>query len=325
MSAQFVSMNGLLTQSELAFYWENGYLVKHELFSSDEVRQLSEAAEKSVSIAKEFVATKSLENKEYSIDGNRFVDIQFHGSTTVQYEHDLAKRDIVRVLEPVHHFDNIFEKLVDSQRLVGPMEQILGKAEGVSLWTSKLNLKRPQGSPFMFHQDSPYWEYDCKHNVDHLPNVIVYIDDATVENGALRIVKGSHKRGILPGRADEGFEFPGFFTDTSVFSDKNAVSILANAGSACFFDPHTVHGSMGNATNKSRRAIILTYQPRNFPLLKNGRIRNCVRHSPKMYHEACGLPKNCVNSTQNCDSINSICRCDVNNSATNRNSNVSKL
>ena len=44
MSAQFVFMNGLLTQSELAFYWENGYLVKHELFSSDEVRQLSEAA-----------------------------------------------------------------------------------------------------------------------------------------------------------------------------------------------------------------------------------------------------------------------------------------
>ena len=43
---------------------------------------------------------------QYSIDGNRFVDIQFHGSTTVQFEHDLAKRDIVRVLEPVHHFDN---------------------------------------------------------------------------------------------------------------------------------------------------------------------------------------------------------------------------
>ena len=73
----------------------------------------------------------------------------------MQFEHDLTKRDIVRVLEPVHHFNDIFEQLVDCQRLVGPMEQILGQAEGVSLWTSKLNLKRPQGSSFMYHrQDS---------------------------------------------------------------------------------------------------------------------------------------------------------------------------
>lgn len=324
MNADLVAMNGLLTQRELAFYHENGYLVKHELFSADEVNLLREAAEKSVSLAKELVATESPENKEYSIDGNRFVDIQFHGSTTVQFEHDLTKRDIVRVLEPVHHFDNTFEQLVDSQRLVGPMEQILGQAEGVSLWTSKLNLKRPQGSSFMYHQDSPYWEYDCKHNVDHLPNVIVYFDDATVENGALRIVKGSHKCGVLPGRANEGFEYPGFFTDTSVFSASNAVSILANAGSACFFDPHTVHGSMGNRTNKSRRAIILTYQPRNFPLLKNGTIRNCVHQSHQI--EVYRLPKTCANSTQNYDCIKSTSRCDLNKSVTRRSSDdMSKL
>ena len=113
--------------------------------------------------------------------------------------------------------------------------------------------------------------------VDLLPNVIVYFDDATIENGALKIIEKSHTYGILPGRTDENFEYPGFFTDKKCFNVNNAVTITAKAGSVCFFNPHTVHGSSRNLTNQSRRAIILTYQPVNFPMLKNGRVRNCIR------------------------------------------------
>ena len=275
-----------LTTEELIFYRENGYLIKYNLFDQSEVKQLKIAAENSVDAAKLFINNNMYGNKPYTIDGNRFVDLRYNGNTTVQFEHDKEKENnVVRVIEPIHHFDKTFEQLVDSKRLVEPMEQILGQVHGgVSLWTSKLNLKRPHGSAFQYHQDSPYWEYDCKHNVDLLPNVIVYFDDATLENGALHIVQKSHTKGVLPGRVNEDFEFPGFFTDKNSFNEQNAVPIIAKAGSVCFFNPHTVHGSMRNSTNQSRRAIILTYQPLNMPLLKNGRIRNCTQHHLYPHH-----------------------------------------
>ena len=43
MNADLERKNGLLTQRELAFYHENGYLVKHELFSAGEVNLFRDA------------------------------------------------------------------------------------------------------------------------------------------------------------------------------------------------------------------------------------------------------------------------------------------
>ena len=45
--------------------------------------------------------------------------------------------------------------------------------EHISLFTDKLNLKRPrEGSGFRYHQDSPYWAFHCAH-LDQLPNVML--------------------------------------------------------------------------------------------------------------------------------------------------------
>jgi ectoine hydroxylase-related dioxygenase (phytanoyl-CoA dioxygenase family) len=46
------------------------------------------------------------------------------------------------------------------------------------------------------------------------------------------------------------------------------------AGSLVFFNPHIVHGSEPNESDKPRRAFIMTYQPGNNPMLKSGLIDN---------------------------------------------------
>jgi ectoine hydroxylase-related dioxygenase (phytanoyl-CoA dioxygenase family) len=46
------------------------------------------------------------------------------------------------------------------------------------------------------------------------------------------------------------------------------------AGSLIFFDPHLVHGSQPNRSPLPRRAIVLTYQPAGFPMLKSGGYRH---------------------------------------------------
>jgi hypothetical protein len=253
-----------LQQAELARYAADGFLIRTGVFTAGEVAALRDAAERTVAEA----ARLSAGGRAYALDGKRFVDV---AGSTIQFEHAPGSTTI-RVIEPAHPFDPRWEALIDDPRIVEPMRALVGAPE-VALWTDKLNLKRPrEGSGFRWHQDSPYWIHDCAH-VDQLPNVMVVLDDATADNGALRMIPGSHRQGRLPG-TDDGTQLGGFFTDPACFDESTAVTMTAPAGSLVFFSPHVVHGSLPNCSDQARRALIMTYQPAGHRLLKLDRVRN---------------------------------------------------
>ena len=253
-----------LTEQELSDYRRDGFLIRPGIFTADEVAAFQRAAETASARAHEACS----EGRTYHLDGKRFVDV---GHMTVQYEHS-PDSELIRVIEPVHELASAFDQLIDDARLVEPMRQLVG-ADSLALWTDKLNLKRPrEGSAFGWHQDSPYWVHDCDH-VDQLPNVMVTFDDADETNGCFRVIRGSHQQGCLPGTAD-GSQLGGFYTDPGVFDEADQVPMVAPAGSAIFFDPHTIHGSEANGSDDARRAIVITYQPSGFPALKSGAVRN---------------------------------------------------
>jgi len=253
-----------LSKTELLSYRTNGFLIRENVFSATEVIALQHAAERAVDKVVELCKT----GKSYILDGKRFVDIDY---LTVQFEPGVDN-DQVRVIEPVNELDPDLDQLVVDARLTDPMRSMVG-AEGLALWTAKLNLKRPrEGSGFGWHQDSPYWIHDSDH-VDQLPNVMIAFDDANLKNGCFKVIAGSHRQGCLPGK-DDGTQLGGFYTNTEYFDENDQVAMQVPAGSAIFFDPHTVHGSSPNQSDEPRRAIIITYQPANFPQLKSGEIRN---------------------------------------------------
>lgn len=252
-----------LTAEELSSYRRDGFLIREGIFDQNEVAAFQAAAENAARGAQAACAA----GETYVLDGKRFVDV---GHMTVQFEHSPGSEQI-RVIEPVHELDATFDALIDDVRLVAPMRALVG-TESIALWTDKLNLKRPrEGSAFGWHQDSPYWVHDCDH-VDQLPNVMVTFDDATEANGCFRVIRSSHTRGCLPGTAD-GSQLGGFYTDPEYFDTADQVLMQARAGSAIFFDPHTVHGSLPNRSGTARRAIIITYQPAGYPTLKSGSVR----------------------------------------------------
>jgi len=253
-----------LTSAEARRYERDGFLVRKAAFESGEIAELRQAAESAANLAQEL----SEEGRTYILDGKRFVD---SGYVTIQFEH-AASSETIRVIEPVHQLDARLEALIDDPRIVEPMRYLVGN-ENIALWTDKLNLKRPyEGSGFGWHQDSPYWLHDSAH-VDLLPNVLLAFDDATEANGCLRVIRGSHTSGCLPGRSD-GTQLGGFYTDPEHFDESQQVSLEVTAGSLVFFSPHLVHGSMPNNSYQPRRAIILTYQPSGYPMLKSGEMRN---------------------------------------------------
>jgi hypothetical protein len=253
-----------LTSEESHQYAADGFFVRESAFSAAEAGDLVDAAERTAAAA----VSASRGGRAYLLDGNRFIDIDH---VTVQFEHSPGS-ETVRVIEPAHSFDSRWEALIDDLRIVQPMRGLIG-CEQIALWTDKLNLKRPrEGSGFRWHQDSPYWVHDCGH-VDLLPNVFVALDDASAANGCIRIVRGSHTRGCLPGTRDDS-QLGGFFTDPQGFDESAQVLMEVSAGSLVFFHPHAVHGSLPNRSDMPRRAVILTYQPGGHPMLKTRQVRN---------------------------------------------------
>ena len=259
-----MSQSNCLSDIELSTYQREGFLIRTSVFSREELESFRMAAERACEAARD----QSKQGKTYILDHKRFVDI---GHLTVQFEHQ-PETELVRVIEPVNELEAQFDRLIDDCRLVAPMQSILA-SDALSLWTAKLNLKPARvGSGFGWHQDSPYWVHDSDH-VDQLPNVMVTFDDASLHNGCLQVIRGSHLEGCLPG-TDDGTQLGGFFTDPNRFSEEDAVAMEVPAGSLIFFSPHAIHGSGTNQSGFDRRAIIVTYQPANFPALKSGQVRN---------------------------------------------------
>jgi ectoine hydroxylase-related dioxygenase (phytanoyl-CoA dioxygenase family) len=233
--------------------WQaDGFFARARAFGPDELAALRAAAERAVARAEAAVQSGG---EGYAVDGNRYHEA---GGSTIQFEH-VPGSSTIRVIEPFHHLDARFEALIDDPRLVEPMRDLVG-SERVALFTDKLNCKRPrEGSGFRWHQDSPYWAHFTP-DVDRLPNVMIALDDASPENGCFRVIRGSHRRGILPGRTGEGRLGP-LFTDPRHFDESAQVPLAVPAGSLIFFSPHTVHGSEPNRSGLLRRAMVLTYQP----------------------------------------------------------------
>ena len=63
----------------------------------------------------------------------------------------------VRSMEPTGHLDARLEVLLDDPRLYQPAASING-CETLSVFSDKLNVKRPGGAPFPWHQEGLYWE-----------------------------------------------------------------------------------------------------------------------------------------------------------------------
>ena len=180
-------MSYFLSKEEKNFYEDEGYLVRENQFSINEVNSLRDALERAVNKAQE----KAPSGKAYYLDKKKFVDVDY---MTLQYEPQ-SKDNILKVIEPAHFLDKELYSLTQDTRITDPVRSIL-KEDEISLWTDKLNLKRPgRGSGFGWHQDSPYWVHDSN-NVDLLPNVYLSLDNADENNGCFRVIRASHKEAV---------------------------------------------------------------------------------------------------------------------------------
>ena len=138
----------------------------------------------------------------------------------------------------------------------------------MALYKEKLNIKPPGGSGFAPHLDSPSLRVALGDDgPQHFVTVMVAIDDMTVRNGCLRVVRGphgerNHVEVALPktGGNPDGDGRAGAIPD-EIASELEFEDVVVKGGTIAAFGGWVPHRSAVNASPFARRAVFLTYNP----------------------------------------------------------------
>jgi len=143
-----------------------------------------------------------------------------------------------------------FRDLAADSRLLDCIEALIGK--NILFHYSKLNMKGPKvGSVVEWHQDFSYYP----HTNSDLVTALIFFDDASQQNGCLRVVPGSHRRGLVS--HEEGGYFRG---KVHGVDEAEAVPIEVPSGSVLFLHCLTLHASARNESKLPRRTFLPAYR-----------------------------------------------------------------
>lgn len=186
---------------------------------------------------------------EILVEVNSTINSDNNNTSIMEMEPE-GNNSIRRIYEPCSNYP-ICKKISESKELLDCVEQLIGK--NIIFHYSKLNMKPPNvGSVVEWHQDLTYYPLT---NQDSLA-VLIYLDDASKENGCLQIIKKSHTDGVKNHTRD-GF-FQGRVIDKIETHD--AEFIEASAGTVIFMHCMALHSSLKNKSTKPRRTLIISYR-----------------------------------------------------------------
>lgn len=155
-----------------------------------------------------------------------------------------------------HKISRLIAGYLGHPGITDALQDVIG--QNVKCMQSMLFVKASGKPGQAWHQDEIYIPTRDR----SLTGVWIALDDATVENGCLWVIPGSHRRGILYNlewhadpRFDCAHEARGF-----PWSNDEAVPVEVKAGSAVIFNGYLLHRSLPNySTGHYRRALVNHY------------------------------------------------------------------
>ncbi|XP_039259708.2 L-proline trans-4-hydroxylase-like [Styela clava] len=217
-----------VTESMKHEFSKNGFIIVRNLFSDEEITKLR----------------KSLESPESELMKRSYSDSDGDGGR-------------IRIILWNHPGDDYSGVMGRCERVVGTCEKLIGGE--VFHYHTKMILKDARtGGAFQWHQDYGYWYLNGILRPDMI-SVQVAVDDADKGNGALQVVKGSHKMGRIDHTriGDQAGADPKRVTEALKIMDKIYVEL--KAGDGLFFHCNLLHTSDKNLSDRRRWAYISCY------------------------------------------------------------------
>lgn len=241
-----------LSSDERRRYERDGYLVRESVLTDEELHNLRTACEE---LCQQLTAM-SLDDRK--VDVSQFYVFELDLARDVVIKWEPGSREVIQGVEPVAHLHPVIGEFGAHPAIVEPSRALLGFDE-IELYTEKLNTKRAGvGGAYALHRDLPYW-IGASDDPEHMLTVLLALDDATAENGALRVLPGSHLLDDVPFK-DSELDFERNEIDPERMDTSSMVAVEVPAGSAVFFGPRLVHVSGANTSDRDRRAMLYTYQ-----------------------------------------------------------------
>ena len=146
-------------------------------------------------------------------------------------------------------------ELMFDERL-GQMAATLEGIDGIRIWHDQALVKPPYGNHTAFHMDNPFWSFHSPHSI----SIWVPLDDATLENGCLWYLPGTHKLSTYES-VGIGQNLGDIFKAYPEWKKIAAKPGPCPAGGAVFHNGLTAHGAGVNMTPRHRRAMTCAYMP----------------------------------------------------------------
>jgi phytanoyl-CoA hydroxylase len=172
---------------------------------------------------------------------------------------DEVLRRLLCIHQP-HAISPVMRGFVEHRGIAAVLARIVGAHLPTGWWDGSVKCMqsmlfvKPPGKPGQaWHQDEMYIPTRDR----SLCGAWIAVDDATIENGCLWIIPGSHRPGYLyPNRppADLG-EYDGS-PQCFGFDESLAVPVEVKAGSVVFFNGYVLHKSLRNRSGTYRRALV---------------------------------------------------------------------
>jgi phytanoyl-CoA hydroxylase len=156
----------------------------------------------------------------------------------------------LKQIQKLNEFDNYFESLARSQKVVGLAEELLGG--GVELQNMQYFNKVPRlGKPTPPHQDGYYFMIKPQQAV----TMWLSLGEADESNGAVCYIPGSHNNEIRPHANTGTLGFSQGISDWSAEDDAACVQMTAGFGDILVHHSRTIHCANGNNSDHDRKSI----------------------------------------------------------------------
>ncbi len=149
-------------------------------------------------------------------------------------------------------------ELIRHPKVLDAVEDVLGP--NLLCWSSTFFIKEANDPSFVsWHQDLTYWGLSA-------PDIVtawIALSDSSVDNGAMRVIPGTHTTEQLPHR--DTFDPKNLLTrgqEIAVEVDENeAVALVLQPGEFSLHDVKLVHGSEPNPSSRRRIGYAVRYIP----------------------------------------------------------------
>ena len=159
------------------------------------------------------------------------------------------------VFGPVSANSHVYYQLASDPRIVEVLRPLM--PHGIMFMSDKFVWKSGKNRfPSPWHCDIAYWR-----NTRPKLSVWIPLDDATAQNGALKVIPGGHKREWQHGTGDvevTNDEFTNIIADLPE-NPQGSLVVEMTAGSLLLFSDLLPHASTPNVAGLDRYAIISTY------------------------------------------------------------------